>query len=124
MKGGRAPAFHDIADDGDRILYVNTFSKNWAMTGWRIGWISAPAELGQVIENMVQYSTSGVAAFMQRAAIAALSPQGDAFLVEQIARAAAGRRIVRDAIARLPGARFAEPERAFYLFFGLRITPT
>lgn len=122
-EGGRAPAFHDIADDGDRILYVNTFSKNWAMTGWRIGWISAPAELGQVIENMVQYSTSGVAAFMQRAAIAALSSQGDAFLAEQIARASAGRRIVRDAISRLPGARFAEPEGAFYLFFGLQDHP-
>ena len=55
-----------------RILYVNTFSKNYAMTGWRIGWLSAPVELGQTIENLIQYSTSGVAAFMQRGATAAL----------------------------------------------------
>ncbi|WP_106751738.1 pyridoxal phosphate-dependent aminotransferase [Pannonibacter carbonis] len=122
-EGGRAPSLHDIADDSDRILYVNTFSKNWAMTGWRIGWMSAPAELGQVIENMVQYSTSGVAAFMQRAALAALSPQGDAFVAAQIARAEAGRKIICDAISGLPGCRFAEPEGAFYLFFGLDAHP-
>ena len=60
----RAPSFHDIADEGDRIIFVNTFSKNWAMTGWRIGWIGAPEALGPVIENLIQYSTSGVAAFM------------------------------------------------------------
>ena len=45
-EGERAPSFYDVAADDDRILYVNTFSKNWAMTGWRIGWISAPPQLG------------------------------------------------------------------------------
>ncbi|NBN78787.1 aminotransferase class I/II-fold pyridoxal phosphate-dependent enzyme [Microvirga tunisiensis] len=118
-EAGRAPSFHDLASDQDRIIYVNTFSKNWAMTGWRIGWLSAPAKLGQVIENLIQYSNSGVATFAQRAALAALSAEGDAFLAEQIARADAGRQLVRDAVAALPGSRFAEPEGAFYLFFGL-----
>src|SRR6185295_4243662 len=70
--GHRSPSFYDIADPDDRVLYVNTFSKNWAMTGWRIGWLSAPPALGPVIENLVQYSTSGTAAFMQRAATVAL----------------------------------------------------
>ena len=41
-EGARAPSFHDIMEPEDRILFVNTFSKNWAMTGWRIGWIEAP----------------------------------------------------------------------------------
>ena len=36
---GRAPSFLDISTAEDRILFVNSFSKNWAMTGWRIGWI-------------------------------------------------------------------------------------
>src|SRR3954452_21231598 len=62
-EGSRAPSFFDVMEPEDRILFVNTFSKNWAMTGWRIGWIVAHPSLGPVIENMIQYATSGVAQF-------------------------------------------------------------
>lgn len=117
--GPRAPSFFDIAPSGSRILYVNTFSKNWAMTGWRVGWIVAPPELGQVIENLVQYSTSGVAGFMQRAALAALT-QGDGFVEHQIERARRGRRIVTEALANEDMFRFSAPQGAFYLFFSVR----
>ena len=48
MAGGRAPSFLDIAEPDDRILFVNTFSKNWAMTGWRVGWLAAPPALQQI----------------------------------------------------------------------------
>ena len=91
-EGARSPSFYDVAEPDDRILYTNTFSKNWAMTGWRIGWLGAPPALGATIENLVQYSTSGVAAFMQRAATVALD-EGEAFVAEQVARAREGRRI-------------------------------
>jgi aspartate/methionine/tyrosine aminotransferase len=116
--GSRAPSFHDVAEPEDRILYVNTFSKNWAMTGWRIGWIEAPAELGQVIENLIQYSTSGVAAFMQRAAIAGLN-EGEEFIAYQVDRARQGRDIVCDTLAGTGRVRFARPAGAFYLFFAI-----
>ena len=89
--GPRSPSFYDVAEDDDRLLYVNTFSKNWAMTGWRIGWLSAPPALGQVIENLVQYSTSGVAAFMQRGAVVALD-EGEDFVRLQVERARDGPR--------------------------------
>lgn len=116
--GPRAPSFRDVAEPDDRILFVNTFSKNWAMTGWRIGWIEAPPELGQVIENAIQYSTSGVAAFTQRAAIAALARGGD-FIARQVERAREGRDIVCDALAATGRVRFARPAGAFYLFFSI-----
>src|SRR5215472_6268185 len=77
--GPRAPSFYDVMENEDRVLFVNTFSKNWAMTGWRMGWIMANPALGQVIENMIQYSTSGVAQFMQRAAVAGLD-RGESFV--------------------------------------------
>ncbi|MBA4791309.1 MAG: pyridoxal phosphate-dependent aminotransferase, partial [Rhizobiales bacterium] len=116
--GGRAPSFHDVMESEDRILFVQTFSKNWAMTGWRIGWIEAHPALGQIIENVIQYSTSGVAAFMQRGAITALD-DGDGFVAEQVARARAGRELVADTLLATNRVRLVKPPGAFYLFFGI-----
>jgi aspartate/methionine/tyrosine aminotransferase len=115
-EGERAPSFFDVMAPEDRVLFVNTFSKNWAMTGWRIGWISAHPSLGQVIENLIQYSTSGVAQFMQRAATTALE-RGESFVAHQIARARRGRDIMCTALAATGRCRFAVPAGAFYLFF-------
>jgi aspartate/methionine/tyrosine aminotransferase len=114
--GERAPSFYDVAEDTDRVILVNTFSKNWAMTGWRIGWISAPESLGSVIENLIQYSTSGVATFMQRGAVAALE-EGEGFARMQVERARCGRAILCDSLAGSNRVRFAPPDGAFYLFF-------
>jgi len=116
--GARSPSFYDVAAADDRILFVNTFSKNWAMTGWRIGWLSAPVALHQVIENLIQYSTSGVAAFMQRAGTIALD-EGDDFIAEQVARARRGRDIVCSGLAATGRVRLAEPDGAFYVFFAV-----
>src|SRR2546421_569478 len=115
-KGSRAPSFFDVMEPEDRILFVNTFSKNWAMTGWRIGWITGHPSLGQVIENMIQYATSGVAAFMQRAAITAIE-RGEGFVAHLIERARRGRDISCAMLAATGRVRFAQPAGAFYLFF-------
>src|SRR2546421_952573 len=117
-EGPRAPSFNDVMDPKDRILFVNTFSKNWAMTGWLIGWIAAHPKLGQVIENMIQDSTSGVAQFMQRAAVTAIE-RGESFVMHLIERARRGRDISCDVLAATGRVRFARPEGAFYLFFNV-----
>jgi len=116
--GGRAPSFYDHVADDSRVLFVNTFSKNWAMTGWRVGWLSAPPILGDTIENLNQYSTTGVAVFMQRAAVAALD-DGEDFVAGQVARAQAGRDTVVSALQATGRARLAVPDGAFYLMFGI-----
>ncbi|PBC07775.1 pyridoxal phosphate-dependent aminotransferase [Mesorhizobium sp. WSM3859] len=113
---GRAPSFLDIATADDRILFVNSFSKNWAMTGWRVGWIKTHPALQQVFENLIQYSTSGVAQFMQRGAVAALD-EGDGFIAEQVERAHAARDLVCGILGETGKARFTVPQGAFYLFF-------
>ncbi|GLK57105.1 aspartate/methionine/tyrosine aminotransferase [Methylopila capsulata] len=116
--GGRAPSFHDVADPEDRILYTNTFSKNWAMTGWRMGWIEADPSLGPTIESLIQYSTSGVPPFLQRGAVAAVE-QGDPFIARQIERAAESRAALVEALSATGRVRYAEPAGAFYLFVAI-----
>lgn len=117
-EGPRAPSFFDVMTPDDRVVFVNSFSKNWAMTGWRVGWIAAHPSLGQVIENLIQYSTSGVAQFMQRAGVVALT-QGEDFTASQIARARESRDIACDILGRTGRCRFAVPVGAFYLFFSV-----
>ena len=114
-----APSFYSIIEDEDQVLFINTFSKNWAMTGWRIGWIACHPSLGQVMENIIQYNTSGVAAFMQRAAVTALE-QGEDFVRFQIERAREGREIVGSALESSTKVRFKRPDGAFYQMFSIK----
>jgi aspartate/methionine/tyrosine aminotransferase len=102
--GPLAPSFLEFRRPDDRLIFVNTFSKNWAMTGWRIGWLQAPPEIGQIIESLVQYNTSGVATFMQRGAIAAIKD---------------GREIVSKALGAFNSVRHVPPAGAFYAFFAI-----
>jgi aspartate/methionine/tyrosine aminotransferase len=117
--GGLAPSFQTLREPGDRIIFTQTFSKNWAMTGWRMGWLQAPPELGQVIENLIQYNTSGVPSFLQPAGVVALGSAGETVARGQIARATEGRQIVCSALERFRNLRFAWPAGAFYLLFGI-----
>lgn len=113
--GGRAPSFLDVMDDDERIIFVNSFSKNWSMTGWRVGWIVAPPAIGQVLENLVQYATSGVAQFMQRGAVVALD-EGDAFVDANIAKAAQSRDLLCDALIATNRVETLKPDGALYTF--------
>jgi len=114
----RAASFHDVMEQEDRVLFVQTFSKNWAMTGWRVGWIEVPPAFGQIVENLIQYSTSGSPVFVQRAAIAALE-EGEPFVAEQIARATEGRRIVAEGLKATNRVNLQAPDGAFYQFFNV-----
>jgi aspartate/methionine/tyrosine aminotransferase len=113
--GARAPSFHDVMAPDDKILFVQTLSKNWAMTGFRVGWLEAPPALGNVIENLVQFTTSGVPVFTQRAATVALD-EGEAFLASQIDRCRRSRDILCEGLKTTGRVSFSEPEAAFYLF--------
>ena len=116
FSGARAPSFHDVMAPDDKILFVQTLSKNWAMTGWRLGWLEAPPALSPVIENIVQFTTSGVPVFGQRAAAAALD-RGRTASSPTRSRACAPRATSSATVWRRPAAsRFARPEATFYLF--------
>lgn len=114
----RAPSFLDICDDEEQLLLANTFSKNWAMTGWRVGWMQAPRALGPAIERIIQYNSSGTPAFLQRGCVAALD-LGEDFLTAQVAKARANRDMVVKLLGEMPKIRFEIPPGAFYMFFSI-----
>jgi len=113
-----APSFLELAEPGDALLVLNSFSKPWAMTGWRIGWLTHPAGLGEQFAKLVQINTSGVPHFLQRGAIAALD-KGDGFVAEMVERCRAGSELVFQRLSAHPRLTIARPEAAFYAFFSV-----
>jgi aspartate/methionine/tyrosine aminotransferase len=114
----RASSFLDICDSEEQILLANTFSKNWAMTGWRVGWLQAPKAVGPAIERIIQYNTSGTAAFLQKGCVTALD-DGEDFIAEQVAKARANRDLVVESLRAHSQIRFEVPKGAFYMFFAI-----
>jgi aspartate/methionine/tyrosine aminotransferase len=114
----RAPSFLDVCDPEEQLILCNTFSKNWAMTGWRQGWIQTPRALSPTVERFIQYNTSGSPVFLQRGCAAALE-HGDDFVDLQVATAKRNRDIVVEALGQSQRLRFQVPDGAFYLFFAI-----
>lgn len=99
----------------DRTVVVDSFSKPWAMTGWRLGWLAADGPLKAQIEKMHQYLVSSVPAFVQHAAVVALSCD-----VEPMRQTYERRReLVCEALAEM-GLALERPEGAFYAFPSIR----
>lgn len=111
-----APSFLQIAEPEDDVFVINSFSKAWAMTGWRIGWLVHPERYGKQLGVMTIANNTGPTTFAQYGALAALSPEGDAFREEMRARCAAGREVVQQFIDGQNRVRWIRPEGAFYGF--------
>jgi aspartate aminotransferase len=111
-----APSFLDQAAPEDRLIVVNSFSKNWAMTGWRLGWTTIPPDLLPVMEKLVEFNTSGSPTFLQHAAIVAIR-EGEPFIAAFVARCRSARDAAIDALQACRRVEVARPEGAFYAFF-------
>lgn len=111
-----APSFLQIAGPDDDLFVVNSFSKPWAMTGWRVGWLVHPQSLDAAMKVITIANNTGPTSFAQYGALAALSPQGDAFRAQMLARCRAGRDVVQDFIDGQNRIRWMKPEGAFYGF--------
>ena len=110
-----APSFLDHAEPDDRVIVVNSFSKSWAMTGWRLGWMTVPADLLPVMEKLVEFNTSGAPTFLQHAGIVAIR-DGEDFVASFVARCHAARDAAIDALQSCRRVEVARPEGAFYAF--------
>lgn len=94
---------------------LNGMSKAYAMTGWRLGYLGAPAPLCEQILKVQQHVVTCAPSFVQAAGVAALQgPQG--CVVEMTAEYDRRRRFMTDALNSIPGVHCPLPEGAFYLF--------
>lgn len=120
--GGCAPSFLDIADPQDRLIVVNSFSKSWMMTGWRLGWMVVPPALLQDLGKLIEYNSSCAPAFVQKAGVVAVS-QGEAVLRDTLSRFQTSRDFLYQRLSTIPEIEVPLPSGAMYLFFkvaGLR----
>lgn len=113
-----APSFLDLAGRDERVICVNSFSKAWLMTGWRLGWIVAPATLMDDLGKLVEYNTSCAPAFVQQAGITAVE-QGERFTQELVLDLKASRDHLVRALSAVPGVDVKAPPGAMYLFFSM-----
>lgn len=111
-----APSFLTLAKPDDPVVVINSFSKSWSMTGWRLGWIVAPHELTVAIEKMTEFNISHPTTFVQWGGIAALD-HGDDYVQTLVRRYAEAAELVYDRLSPLPRVRFSRPRSAFYAFF-------
>ncbi len=113
-----APSFLDIAAPDDRLVVVNSFSKSWCMTGWRLGWLTAPPALMPTLEKMIEFHYSCPAHFSQVAGITAVR-EGEAFVHDTVAQYKLARDLVIERLQAMPRVRVHRPEGAFYAFFAV-----
>jgi aspartate aminotransferase len=113
---GAAPSFLPLAEPDDRLISVNSFSKAWRMTGWRMGWIVAPPALVDSLGTLIEYNTSCAPDFIQSAAIVALNDGEDeiAFFRNDLI---AARDRVLPRLRAMPGIEAPEPDGGMYAFF-------
>ncbi len=114
--GNAAFSLLQIAQPDDPVFVVNSFSKSWAMTGWRMGWMIYPDGLAPVIEKLIQFNTSGGQAFLQYGAIAALR-DGEEFVSFFVDRCREGHEFMNERLARIPRIRNIPNHGSFYAMF-------
>ena len=109
-------SFAAVAPDlKDRCFMVNGFAKGWAMTGWRLGYLSGPASVIKAAAALQSQSTSNVCSFAQRGAVAAIEASRDC--VREMAVSYDQRRtLLVEGLQALPGITLVPPKGAFYAF--------
>jgi len=113
-----APSFADKINQDDRVLIVNSFSKSWAMTGWRLGWLTIPRRMQTIFEMLVEYNFSCVLEPVQRAGIVAVQ-EGEPFIAKSVARYQRARDYLLEQLASFPRITCQKPEATFYSWLAI-----
>jgi aspartate/methionine/tyrosine aminotransferase len=115
---GAAPSFLDISVPDDRLVVVNSFSKSFLMTGWRLGWLVMPPAMTAQMGKLIEFNTSCAPVFIQRAGLVAIERT-----LEVTPRVVANLKMCRDTLIpmlqALPGVQVAPAKGGMYAFFRL-----
>jgi aspartate/methionine/tyrosine aminotransferase len=103
-------------------VVVNSFSKYWAMTGWRLGWLVLPEELVGPVDALAGNVALSPPALAQHAGVAAFSADGYAAAAANVARYATSRAALLDRAAELGWRPVAPADGAFYLYGNVAAT--
>jgi aspartate/methionine/tyrosine aminotransferase len=110
-----APTILRLATRDDAVIVVQSFSKAWCMTGWRVGWMIARRDLAARATMLNEFVVSHAPSFAQRAGETALL-WGEKTLVEMLIRLKENRDFCLAALRKMPGVTVPLPDGAFYLF--------
>jgi aspartate aminotransferase len=112
---GRHESIAQFSDLKDRVIIVNGLSKGFAMTGWRLGYIAANAEVAKACEKLQGQFTSGTNSITQKAGVIALTTdlKPSMEMVDEFTRR---RKKTMEFVNAIPGIKCFEPEGAFYIF--------
>ena len=112
---GVAASFARVETNRDRLIVVNSFSKTYNMTGWRLGWAQTSARTIKTMYRAVEFMTSNPTAMVQQAGIVALR-DGERYIAELRDHYARRRAQVMTALQAIPGVTLPTPQGAFYAF--------
>lgn len=105
----------------ERCIRVDSFSKAYAMTGWRVGYLIAPKEIAKALETMHEYGVSCISEPVQRMAVEAIRHGGE--FVEDMRKSFERRRnLIVEGISQINGLSCIMPKAAFYLYFNIEKT--
>jgi aspartate aminotransferase len=99
----------------ERTLIVNGVSKTYAMTGWRIGYVTGPRDVIVAIDKIQSHSTSNPTSIAQKASVTALKGPQD-FIAAMVSEFDRRRNTIVNRLRTLPGVKTARPKGAFYVF--------
>ena len=111
--GARCVSALEVTDD---VVIINSFSKYFSMTGWRIGWMVVPPDMVRAMERLAANMFICPPHASQLAALAALSPEGEAEAEANLAVYARNRRLMLDRLPAMGITRIAPPDGAFYIY--------
>jgi aspartate/methionine/tyrosine aminotransferase len=115
---GCAPSFLDVADADDQLIVVNSFSKSFLMTGWRLGWLVMPPAMTEQMGKLIEFNTSCSPVFIQRAGLVAIERT-----LEVTPQVVAHLKTCRDTLVpmlqAMPGVQVAPAKGGMYAFFRL-----
>ncbi len=110
--GSLSPEVHDLT------ITINGFSKAYAMTGWRLGYLGAPEAIAKAIDSLQSHSTSNPCSFAQKGGLAAL--QGDQQVVVDMREEFNVRRdYMYDRLTKIANVTVSKPEGAFYMLVNI-----